>query len=416
MQTTENTPSPTNGRNLVLCFDGTSGTFDDTNTSVIRFFTLLEKSMPDRQLVYYQPGLGTYVSETLMWYPLIHKFALRLDQAVGWYLDGHIMGGYNFLMENYRPGDRIYLFGFSRGAYTARCLAGMLNKVGLLPRNNKEQINFAYNSYKDESSRGVIRSQGFKAAFSIDVVIDFMGLWDTVDSVGVLYTRRLPFTSSNNLVRIFRHALSLDERRARYQPNLWHREAPNAEAAKHDREAGSHIKNSSPDNGDGSSNEAHPNRPETDIKEVWFAGAHSDVGGGNVENIVPHSLAGPSLRWMINEVLDNTSIIFKQSLLAQLHIDPIKPSIERRDHYIPAPPTTKDRGSQDTAVSASATMPLHNPNLNGMKTQEQVNEFRDSISPDHDKLGLKPLWWILEVLPIRKTYQDRDGIWRSRWT
>ncbi|KAG8932554.1 hypothetical protein FRC02_000932 [Tulasnella sp. 418] len=116
-------------RTLVLCFDGTADSFDDTNTNIIRLFSILEKDDPEKQLVYYQPGLGTYVSESIVWSPILRRIALMLDQGVAWYLDAHIMGGYTFLMDNYRPGDKICLFGFSRGAYTARCLAGMLHKV-----------------------------------------------------------------------------------------------------------------------------------------------------------------------------------------------------------------------------------------------------------------------------------------------
>lgn len=105
-----------------------------------------------------------------------------------------VMGGYRFLMENYTAGDHICLFGFSRydftdnilcagltppyrGAYTARCLAGMLHKVGLLPKSNEEQISFAYKRYKDTSDTGKRRAKGFKAAFSRTVSINFIGVW-----------------------------------------------------------------------------------------------------------------------------------------------------------------------------------------------------------------------------------------------
>jgi uncharacterized protein (DUF2235 family) len=153
-------------------------------------------------------------------------------------------------------GDRICMFGFSRGAYTARALAGMLHKVrdlpnplqlvfdshpcqvGLLPACNFQQVPFAYKMYTRADDIGWQQSNLFKRAFSIDVDIEFIGVWydtllfrrqnlhtifrDTVASVGIV-SRKLPFTTSNTIVRTFRHAVSLDERRAKFKANLWNR-------------------------------------------------------------------------------------------------------------------------------------------------------------------------------------------------
>jgi uncharacterized protein (DUF2235 family) len=141
---------------------------------------------------------------------------------VAWNLDAHVMDGYEFLMQNYKAGDRICIFGFSRGAYTARALAGMIHKVGLLPAYNYQQVPFAYKMYTRADKVGWEQSNGFKKAFSIHVDIEFLGVWDTVDSVG-LFPRRLPFTTSNTVVRNFRHAVALDERRAKFKANLWKR-------------------------------------------------------------------------------------------------------------------------------------------------------------------------------------------------
>ncbi|CAE7205429.1 unnamed protein product [Rhizoctonia solani] len=113
-------------RTLVLCFDGTSNHFSDENTNVVKFFELLKKDNPDQQMVYYQTGVGTYTSPA--WSSSISKsISKAADLAVAWYLYQHVCDGYRFLMESYRDGDRIYIFGFSRGAYTARALAGMLH-------------------------------------------------------------------------------------------------------------------------------------------------------------------------------------------------------------------------------------------------------------------------------------------------
>jgi uncharacterized protein (DUF2235 family) len=86
-------------------------------------------------------------------------------------------------MQNYIEGDRICLLGFSRGAYTVRCLAGMLHKVGLLPAYNTAQVNFAYQFYKDDNSDGWEMSEQFKRTFCQDVTVYFVGIWDCVASV-----------------------------------------------------------------------------------------------------------------------------------------------------------------------------------------------------------------------------------------
>jgi hypothetical protein len=130
-------------------------------------------------------------------------------------------------MQNHREGDRICIFGFSRGAYTARALAGMLHKVGLLPSNNQAQLSFAYQWYADESQRGWDMSADFKSTFSVPVEVAFLGCWDTVASVG-LYSTTLPFAKNNKrAVVYFRHAIALDERRIKFLPTRWGKEGRN---------------------------------------------------------------------------------------------------------------------------------------------------------------------------------------------
>ncbi|KAG8747044.1 hypothetical protein FRC10_002460 [Ceratobasidium sp. 414] len=106
-------------RTLILCFDGTSNRYDEENTNVVKFMSLIKNDVPERQLVYYQPGIGTYTNPGIFT-PLSMKVANILDQAVAWYIGAHITGGYKWLMDTYKHGDRICIFGFSRGAYTAR--------------------------------------------------------------------------------------------------------------------------------------------------------------------------------------------------------------------------------------------------------------------------------------------------------
>lgn len=93
------------------------------------------------------------------------------------YLDDHVMNGYKFLMNNYQNGDKISIFGFSRGAYTARALAGFLTKVGLLPRGNDEQVTFAYKMYTRTDKEGLSLAAGFKETFCRSVGIEFLGVW-----------------------------------------------------------------------------------------------------------------------------------------------------------------------------------------------------------------------------------------------
>jgi len=170
-------------RTLVLCFDGTGDQFDSDNSNIVEFFGLLKRDDPSKQKVYYQAGIGTYTIPEIAT-PLFAKISKKIDTAIAWDLDAHIMGGYEFLMQNYAFGDRICIFGFSRGAYTARCLAGMIHKVGLLPTCNNQQIPFAYKMYTRADEVGWQQSNVFKKTFSIDVDIEFLGLWDSVNSVG----------------------------------------------------------------------------------------------------------------------------------------------------------------------------------------------------------------------------------------
>jgi hypothetical protein len=221
-------------RTLVLCFDGTSNEYDADNTNVVKLFALLKKDYDD-QLCYYQAGVGTYFEPGIV-SPIFEWGAKVLDLAFAWYLDTHVTDGYKFLMQNYRIGDKICIFGFSRGAYTARALGGLLYKVGLLPRDNEAQVPFAYRMYKRTDAEGIKLCAGFKQTYCQTVTIEFMGVWDTVASVGVVAGRTLPFTNSNSSIKTFRHALSLDEHRVKFLPNNYHRASPSEAAAKHDPE------------------------------------------------------------------------------------------------------------------------------------------------------------------------------------
>jgi uncharacterized protein (DUF2235 family) len=143
-----NPPLPHHRRKFVLCFDGTGNKFSgtDADSNILKIYRMLDRT-DHTQFHYYQPGIGTYVTSNSL------SHTSRLSRLKSWYMKGkdsmfgtsladHVMGGYRFLMRYYRIGDEIYFFGFSRGAYTARFLAEMIDHIGLLSQGNEELIRF----------------------------------------------------------------------------------------------------------------------------------------------------------------------------------------------------------------------------------------------------------------------------------
>ncbi|KAJ6579424.1 hypothetical protein B0H10DRAFT_2099928 [Mycena sp. CBHHK59/15] len=350
-------PSPTTARNLVLCFDGTAGQYDGYNTNVVKLFGLLKKD-DSKQLCYYQAGVGTYLKPSMV-SPLFEWGAKVLDEAFAIYLNDHVMDGYRFLMENYCRGDKICLFGFSRGAYTARALAGMLHKVGLLPRDNQEQIPFAFKLYHKTSTSAIQMAAGYKQTFCQDVKVEFLGVWDTVSSVGIFMGRTLPFTSSNASISTFRHAVSLDEHRVRFLPYLYLPTQPLDSPLPTSKAAQS----------------------PTDVLEVWFAGCHEDIGGGVVEDGITRSLSDITLRWMVRQIVSSTcGILFNKETLARAAI-----------------PFVADQSPTEASAN------------------ERSIDDADSSEPLHDELTGFSAWPILEVLPLTWSVQDVQGTWYRKF-
>ncbi|KAF9465243.1 hypothetical protein BDZ94DRAFT_1281484 [Collybia nuda] len=390
-------------RTIVLCFDGTSNEYDGNITNIVKFFALLKKDDFDEQLCYYQPGVGTWFNPGVV-SPLFHWVARLLDEAFAWYLDAHVIDGYRFLMQNYRAGDKICIFGFSRGSYTARALAGVLHKVGLLPRNNEQQIPFAYKLYKREDRDGKDLCAGFKQTFCQNVKIQFVGVWDTVASVGAIRGRTLPFISSNRAIKTFRHALSLDEHRVRFRANYYHRPSPDENGAALDPEHASPVIGTIKESlKPGKSNKRKLVTPQrggfftkffrtptkivldipdeegdpTDVLEVWFSGCHADVGGGAVADAASNSLGNISLRWMVQEIMKSQcGVLFDELALKRASIPGIIPGL------------------------------LVENNL-----AQQALEIEDALQPLHDELKRNVLWWILEITPLPYFWQDADGRW-----
>ncbi|KAJ7133386.1 hypothetical protein C8R44DRAFT_870789 [Mycena epipterygia] len=412
-------------RTLVLCFDGTGDQFDSDNSNIVQFFSMLPKADRTKQMVYYQAGIGTYTTPEIAT-PFASKISKMIDEAIAWNLDAHVMGGYEFLMQNYTANDRICIFGFSRGAYTARSLAGMLHKVGLLPACNHQQIPFAYKMYTTKDEKGWAQSNAFKKAFSIDVDIEFVGVWDTVNSVGLI-PKRLPFTTSNTIVRTFRHAVALDERRAKFKPNLWNRPNNAEKTLSITDQKIEHTKRSTPTKKKSQHIMEHkysrdPTVP-TDIEEVWFSGCHCDVGGGSVDNGTEHNLARIPLRWMIRECFKtNSGIMFDSEGLRSIGLNPedLFPFVKPRPPALPVGtarirpiPSSKSQEStqkEQTPPDFSSGEPVSAPVAR--KTEEEL-DLLDALSPIYDQLSLAWFWWLLEFIPIKQRFQRGNNTWAS---
>lgn len=280
-------------KNIVVLCDGTSNEISEDRTNILRLFGCLEKS--ENQVVFYDPGVGTFGADNSASY--YYRRAVEVwGLATGWGLDTNVKEAYRFLIEHYNPGDgdkvaadRIFIFGFSRGAYTARVLAGFIHAVGFMHPDNLNLLNYAYAAYKNIGEAASTAPDKVFAEVRLferilqttRPVIDFLGLFDTVGSVieSGRFGPRLrshAFTSSNPSVAAIRHAVALDEKRTMFQPQLWPL---------------------------GNMHRPHYFQPKSDVaqdaKEVWFVGSHGDVGGGYPES--KSAIAKFPLAWMIDE-------------------------------------------------------------------------------------------------------------------
>jgi Uncharacterized alpha/beta hydrolase domain (DUF2235) len=283
-------------KRLVICFDGTWNSADSakTETNVALLARTVEAASKDGtvQLTTYLRGVG---SSGLV----VERLA---EGAFGEGIDENIRSGYMFLAQNYMPGDSIYIFGFSRGAFTARSLVGFVGACGLIKRPFLGHLHEAWNYYRKADPR---TPAGFCAACGADnhqdVSIAFLGVWDTVGSLGIpgtllngLTAGKYQFhdTSPSRIVKVARHALAIDEHRDEFEPTLWTGTEP----------------------------------PGSDIKQVWFAGAHSDVGGGYQDR----RLAEIPLRWMAEEAVKAGLQLDLPLLTKVADLDPLAPQHESR--------------------------------------------------------------------------------------
>src|ERR1044071_2653841 len=272
-------------KKIVLCCDGTGNEIEANLSNVLKLYRMVRKT--EEQVVYYDPGIGT-ISSSDPWSRLKSNALGVLGLLTGYGLDENLLDAYQFLIDTYVEGVRIYLFGFSRGAYTIRVLAGFLRLIGLLAPAQKNLSAYALTAYKQAAEKNdfEIAWRFERIAATRRVPIKFVGVWDTVSSVIVprpdrLYLpslQLLPYTRTNSYVEVFRQAIAIDEPRPMFRINRW------IEPQEY-----------KPNPFDPSS--AKPQ----DIKQVWFAGVHADIGGGYAE-----TESGPAkypLAWIIDEAV-----------------------------------------------------------------------------------------------------------------
>lgn len=271
-------------KRIVICADGTwQSPESDNPTHILRIAQGLEAedAQGNAQVVYYDWGVGSEGD--------------RLSGGLtGNGIDKNIMDCYRFIVHNYDDGDLIYLFGFSRGAYTMRSLGGLIRNCGILRREHADQVSAAYELYRARgpaSSPSQDKARLFRLQYAVaDITpIEFIGVFDTVGALGIpapflgtLGTARYLFhdTEPSSIIRHARHAVAIDEMRQDFEPALW------------------------------------TLKPGIDLKQVWFAGVHTDIGGGYAD----HALGDHAGLWMCREA-ETCGLRFATHLYAQLQPD-----------------------------------------------------------------------------------------------
>lgn len=276
-------------KRIVICSDGTWNTPDRHHlTNVVRTARAIAPGSPDgkQQIVFYDQGVGTG--------NLLDRLT---GGAFGKGLDKNIADAYRFLMHNYDDEDEIYFFGFSRGAYTVRSTAGLIRNCGLLQKIHADKFLDALKLYQRRDAGPDSReAKKFRQCFAREVEIRFVGVWDTVGALGIpvrglrLLTRKRYQFHDVKLSRYVKHgyhALAIDERRAPFSPAVW----------KGDEKEGQ------------------------EVEQVWFAGVHSDVGGGYKE----HGLSDIAFLWM-KEKAEGCGLVFDEEYVNK-EIDPNSPRV-----------------------------------------------------------------------------------------
>jgi uncharacterized protein (DUF2235 family) len=259
----------------------------DDNTNVWRLKSLLAPAGKDnlQQAVYYHKGVGTTFGSYLR------------GGMLGYGLDDEIICAYEWLIDNYNPGDELFIFGFSRGAYTARSLSGLIGKSGLLSSGAPLSVKQLYDRYRKKRAAPTLRTlweqhKEGKAKFAVEeqwllkysqpIDVDFLGVWDTVGALGLPFGN-LPILGKQEMqflntgIRVSNkyafHALAIDEHRKIFAPTLW---------------TVDYDKGTPP---------PHHHRSLAQVEQRWFVGAHANVGGGCENDL----LAQRPLQWMMEK-------------------------------------------------------------------------------------------------------------------
>ena len=242
-------------KNIIICFDGTGNEYSEHNTNVVKLYEAIVRDKS--QIAFYDPGVGTF---SFLGRSLGRQTGLLLGKAFGAGLCQNIEDGYEYLMNTYEQGDKVFLFGFSRGAFTARALAGMIYRFGLLQKGSKNLIPYVSKMY---NNRDFAVSAKFKATFCQECNPHFVGVWDTVASLGYINGKTFYDHKLNPSISFAYQAVSIDEKRKKFPISLW--------------------------------DESTKATGQT-IEQVWFAGVHSDVGGSYKEC----GLSDIPLGWMLD--------------------------------------------------------------------------------------------------------------------
>ena len=260
---------------IVICADGTwnrpeKNLKEDFPTNVLRLSRAIKpfgkNDVP--QQVFYDWGIGSYYGKVS-------------GGVTGKGIQKNVMDAYRYIVQNYSPKSEIWLFGFSRGAYTVRSLCGLINNCGVLKKDNAKLIETAFTLYKKPGKRNSPKGENsvkFRKEYSHSSrEVHFVGVWDTVGALGIpisflgFLDEKDEFydTKLGKNVRVARHALAIDEIREDFEPSIW------------------------------------KERPNLDLKQVWFSGAHADVGGSQKPDSDGSMIADIPLNWMIQEAAAN---------------------------------------------------------------------------------------------------------------
>ncbi len=271
----------------MVCYDGTSKEYGRDNTNVVKTFEAILRN--DAQVAFYDPGVGTF---SFLGRILGRRIGILLGLAFGYGIRENIEDGYEYLMNRYEPDDKVYILGFSRGAYTARALAGMIHHFGILQKGSKNLIPYVSKMYfKMNRKKEFEVYKGFKKTFSHQCEPHFIGIWDTVGALGTNLSKKFPDQKLNPDIKHGYHAIAIDEKRKQYKANIW--------------------------------DESEKKKDQV-IEQAWFAGAHSDVGGGCENN--ERALSDIAFAWMMDKaygcglkLAEGWKDSLKQDALGKMH-------------------------------------------------------------------------------------------------